>query len=89
METLVLKNEVGLYHLEIYPKVTRRPWSSIMKRDCIIPGHLSKSDPVTSVLENEEGLYHPGTSVQNRFSDFGLRECGGIASSLNFGSNIS
>ena len=47
----------------------------MLKRDCIIPGHLSKSDPVTSVLENEEGLYHPGTSVQNR-----------IASYLNFGS---
>ena len=56
-----------------------------MKRDCIIPGHLSKSDPVTSVLENEEGLYHPGTSVQNRSGDFGPQECSGIASSLNFG----
>ena len=49
-------------------------------------GHLSRSDPVTSVLENEEGLYHPGTSVQNRSDDFGPRECSGIASSLNFGS---
>ena len=44
-----------------------------MKRDCIILGHLSKSDSVTSVLENEEGLYHPGTSVQNRSGDFSLR----------------
>ena len=45
---------------------------------------MSRSDPVTSVLENEEGLYHPGTSVQNRSDDFGPRECSGIASSLNF-----
>ena len=56
-----------------------------MKRDCIIPRHLSRSDPVTSVLENEEGLYHLETFVQNRFSDFNPRECSGIASSLNFG----
>ena len=37
---------------------------------------------MNSVLENEEGLYHPGTSVQNRSDDFSLRECGGIVSSL-------
>ena len=53
-----------------------------MKRDCIILGHLSRIDPVTSVLENEEGLYHPRTSVHNRSSDLGPRECGGIVSSL-------
>ena len=57
-----------------------------MKRDCIILGHLSRSDPVTSVPENEEGLYHPGTSVQNRSGAFSPRECGRIASSLKFGS---
>ena len=72
--------------LGTFPKVIQRPRSSRMKRDCNIPGHPSKSDSVASVLENEEGLYHPGTSVQNRSGDFGLRECGGIASSLNFGS---
>ena len=66
--------------------VIRRPRSSRMKRDCIILGHLSRSDPVASVIENEEGLYHPGTSVQNRYDDFSPRECSGIASSLNFGS---
>ena len=53
-----------------------------MKRDCIILGHLSKSDPVTSVLENEEGLYHPRTSVHNRAGDLSPRERGGIVSSL-------
>ena len=57
-----------------------------MKRDCLILGHLSRIDLVTSVLENEEGLYHPGTSIQNRSGDFGPQECSGIASSLNFGS---
>ena len=41
---------------------------------------------MTSVLENEEGLYHPGTSVENRSGDFGPRECSGIASSVNFDS---
>ena len=41
---------------------------------------------MTLVLENEEGLYHPGTSVQNRFSDFSPQECSGTASSLNLGS---
>ena len=72
--------------LDTCPKVIQWLRSSRMKRDCIIPGHLSKSDLVTSVLENEEGFYHPRTSIQNRSGDFGLRECGGIASSLNFGS---
>ena len=41
---------------------------------------------MTSVLENEEGLYHPRTSIQIRYGDFGPKECSGIASSLNFGS---
>ena len=68
--------------LGTFPKVIQRPQSSRMKRDCIIPGHLSKSDPVTLVLKNEEGLYHPGTSVQNRSGDFSPRECSGIVSSL-------
>ena len=72
--------------LGTFPKVIQRPWSLIMKRNCIILGHLSKSDPMTSVLKNEEGLYHPGTSVQNISCDFGLCEGGGIASSLKFGS---
>ena len=58
----------------------------MLQWDCIILGHLSKSDPVTSVLENEEGLYHPGTSIQNRSGEFSIRECGDIASPLNFGS---
>ena len=51
--------------LGTFPKVIWRPRSSRMKRDCIILGHLFKSDPVTSVLKNDEGLYHPGTSIQN------------------------
>ena len=33
----------------------------MLQWDCIIPGHLPKSDLETSVFENEEGLYHPGT----------------------------
>ena len=45
--------------LGTFPKVIRRPQSSRMKRDCIIPGHLSIIDPVTSVIENVMGLYHP------------------------------
>ena len=47
--------------LGTFPKVIRRPWSSRMKRDCIISGHLSIIDPVTSVLENVVGLHHPWT----------------------------
>ena len=54
----------------------------MLKRDCIIPGHLSKSDMVTSVLENEEGFYHPRTSIHNRSGDLDPRERGGIVSSL-------
>ena len=41
---------------------------------------------MTSVLENEEGLYQPGTFVQNGSGDFVPRECGRIASSLKFNS---
>ena len=44
------------------PKVIQRPWSSRMKRYCIIPGHLSIMNPVTSVLKNVVGLHHPWTS---------------------------
>ena len=50
----------------------------MLQCDCIILGHLSKSDPVTLVLENEEGLYHPGTSVQNVFGGLGTHESGGL-----------
>ena len=45
--------------LGTFPKVIRRPRSLRMKRDCIILGHLSIIDLVTSVLENVAGLYHP------------------------------
>ena len=31
----------------------------MLQWDCIIPGHLSIIDPMTSVLENVVGLYHP------------------------------
>ena len=72
--------------LGTFPKVIRRLQSSRMKRDCIILRHLSKSDLLTSVIKNEEGLYHPGTNVHNRSSDFSPRECGRITSSFNFGS---
>ena len=48
--------------LGTFPKVIWRPRSSRMKRDCIILGHLSIIDPVTSVLENAVGLHHPWTS---------------------------
>ena len=58
----------------------------MLQWDCIILGHMSRSDLKTSVFENEEGLYHPGTYVQKWSSDFGHRECGRIVSSLNFGS---
>ena len=46
------------------------------------PWALALSDPETSVFENEEGLYHPRTSVHNRSSDLGPQERGGIVSSL-------
>ena len=55
----------------------------MLQLDCIIPRHLPKSDPETSVFKNEEGLYHPGTSVHNKSDGFGPRECGRIASSLD------
>ena len=55
----------------------------MLQWDCIIPVHLPKSDPETSVFKNEEGLYHPGTSIHNRSGDLGPRECGRIASSLD------
>ena len=62
-----------------------------MKRDCIIPGHLSTIDPVTSVLEN--GRIASSLDVSPKVigsdypvivsSDFSRRECGRIASSLD------
>ena len=70
--------------LDTFLKVIQWPRSSRVKRDCVIPGHLSIMDSVTSVLENVMGLHHPWTSVQNVSGGFGPRECGGIASSLNF-----
>ena len=57
--------------------------SSRMWWDCIIPEHLLRTDPMTSVLENVVGLYHPRTFVQNGSSDFSPWECGGLVSSLN------
>ena len=43
--------------------VLERPSSKggvvMLQRDCIIPRHLSIIDPVTSVIENVMGLYHP------------------------------
>jgi len=39
---------------------------------------------VNSVLENVVALYLPWTFVQNESGDFGPRECGRIASSLDF-----
>ena len=71
--------------LGTFPKVIQRSRSSRMKRDCIILGHMSRSDPETSVFENEEGLYHPGTYVQKWSGDLSHRECSRIVSSLNFG----
>ena len=35
------------------------------KQDCIIPEQLFRTDPVTLVLENVVGLYHPWTFVLN------------------------
>ena len=60
--------------------------SSRMWWDCIVPELQFITDPVTSILANVVGLYHPKTLVQNESGDFGPRECGGIVSSLNFGS---
>ena len=57
----------------------------MLQWDSIILGHMSRSDPETSVFENEEGLYHPGTYVY-KWSGELHRECGRIVSSLNFGS---
>ena len=54
----------------------------MLQWDCIILGHMSRSDLKTSVFENEEGLYHPGTSVHNRSGDLSHRECDWIVSSL-------
>ena len=55
--------------LGTFPKVIRRPRSLRMKRDCIILGHMSRSDLVTLVIENVARLYHPWTSVQNGSSE--------------------
>ena len=72
--------------LGIFPKVIWWPRSSRMNKDCIISGHLSIMDPVTSILENVVRLYHPWNLVQNGSSDFDTRERGRIVSSLNFSS---
>ena len=63
------------------PKVIQRPQSLRMKRDCIIPRHLSTIDPVTLVLENVVGLYHPWALALKWSGDLGLREWRGIVSS--------
>ena len=63
---------------DICPKVIRWPRSSRMKRDCIILGHLSKIDLVTSVPLNVVGLHHPWTSVQNVSGGLGPHESGGL-----------
>ena len=51
------------------PKLIRRPQSSRMKRDCMILEHMSRNNPVTSVIENVAGLYHPLSSIQNGSSE--------------------
>ena len=73
------RDKIGMVQKDLPPKggVVMLQW------DCIILGHMSKSDSETSVFENEEGLYHPETSIHNRSDDLGPRECGRIASSLD------
>ena len=43
---------------------------------------------MTSVIENEEGLYHPKTYVHKGSGDFDPRECGGIVSSLDLSPKV-
>ena len=68
--------------LKMYPEAS----APVKVVDYIIPEPRFKMYQEVLALVKVVGLYHPGTSVQNRSGDFGLRECGGIASSLNFGS---
>ena len=60
---------------------SRPPW---MWWDCIILELQFKMYPEVSAPMNVVGLHHPWTSVQNVFRGLDPRECGRIASSLNF-----